>query len=572
MKKASIFALRWYLLVLVFMLGLGGLFARAVYLQLFEHEFLEEEGKARHVRVVEMPAYRGMILDRNGELLAVSTPVYSVWANPKEVLNSHDSIKQVAGILSLNADSLIRKLQKKNTRQFLYIKRHIDPKQADQLKQASIAGIHLRREYRRYYPTAEVNSHVLGFTDIDDRGLEGVELAYDQWLRGQAGSKKVIKDQLNRVVEDVEAIRMPQPGQSIMLSLDRRVQYLAYRELKKGQVQHGARSTSAVMIELQTGGIIAMANVPSYNPNNRKDYPRHTYRNRAVTDVFEPGSTIKPFTIAAALESDHYSPHTLINTTPGKYVVGSHTIRDIKNYGQLKVSDVILKSSNVGATKIALTISPQKLWSTFSAIGIGQSTGSGFPGEAAGQLKNFQEWHVVEHATLAFGYGMSMTALQLAHAYAVLASGGERPPVLMLHQPDVDSSQYHSSRVFSPRTAEQIKSMLMAAVSDKGTGSRASIPGYSVAGKTGTVHKFARGGYEENKYLSLFAGMAPADDPQFVLVVIVNEPSRGSYFGGDVAAPIFSKIMSGALRIFNIAPDKVPLRANSPNSSRNHVG
>jgi len=571
MEKATIFAFRRHFLVFLLVLGLCGLFVRAAYLQLFENDFLEGEGKARHLRVVEMPAYRGMISDRNGELLAVSTPVYSVWANPEEVLNNYDSVKQVAGILGLNTNNLFRKLQKKNTRRFLYVKRHITPKEAEQLKQISITGIYLQREYRRYYPTAEVSSHLLGFTDIDDKGLEGIELAYDRQLRGQAGAKKVIKDQLNRVIEDVEAIRMPKPGWNIELSFDHRVQYLAYRELKTKLAQYGASSASAVMIDSQTGEIIAMTNVPSYNPNNRKDYPGHTYRNRAVTDVFEPGSTIKPFTIAVALESNRYSPHTLIDTTPGEYVVGNHTIRDIKNYGQLTVSSVILKSSNVGATKIALTIPSQNLWSAFNDIGIGQLTESGFPGEVAGRLKSFQDWHVVEHATLAYGYGMSMTALQLARAYAVLASEGRELPVSMLYKSDADSTQHYSSRVFSPRTAKKIKSMLTAVVSDEGTGVRASIPGYSVAGKTGTVHKSAKGGYEKDKYLSLFAGMAPASDPRFVLVVVVNEPSKGEYFGGEVAAPIFAKIMSEALRIFNVAPDKIPLQENSLNFSRNRV-
>ena len=572
MKQAPIFALRRSILLFLFVLGLGGLFVRAAYLQLFEHEFLEEEGKARHLRVVEMPAHRGMILDRNGELLAVSTPIYSVWANPSEALRSLASIRRAANILNLNAASLTKKFQQKNTRQFLYVKRHIDPQLAEQLKQAGIVGIYLQREYRRYYPTAEVSSHVLGFTDIDDKGLEGVELAYEQWLRGQPGSKKVIKDQLNRIVEDVEAIRIPQPGQNVTLSLDRRVQYLAYRELKAKLAQHRARSASAVMIDSRTGEVIAMANVPSFNPNNRKNYRRHTYRNRAVTDVFEPGSTIKPFTIASALESNRYSPNTLINTAPGEYKVGEHMIRDIKNYGQLTVSDVILKSSNVGATKIALTILPQDLWATFSSIGIGQSTESGFPGEVSGHLKNFQNWREVEHATLAFGYGMSMSALQLARAYAVLASGGKQVSISMLYKPEVDSNQDNLSRIFSSQTAEQIKAMLTAVVSDAGTGSRAAILGYSVAGKTGTVHKSTKGGYEENKYVSLFAGMAPASNPRLVLVVVVNEPSGGAYFGGKVAAPIFSKIMGGALRILNIAPDKVPLHVNAVNPLQDHAG
>ncbi len=549
--------LRRFFLVFVLMLGFGGLLMRAAYLQLFEHEFLEEEGKARHLRVVAMPAHRGMILDRNGELLAVSTPVYSVWANPVEALKNHDSIKRTAGILNLNTEDLVAKLHRKNTRQFLYIKRHVNPQQAEQLKQAHNTGIYLQREYRRYYPTAEVSSHVVGFTNIDDHGIEGIELAYEQWLRGRPGAKKVIKDQLNRIVENVEAIRMPQPGQDVTLSIDRRIQYLAYRELKAKTAQHSAHSASAVMIDARTGEVIVMVNIPSFNPNNRKDYHNSTYRNRAVTDVFEPGSTIKPFTIASALESNRYSPNTLINTAPGEYKVADHTIRDIKNYGQLTVGDVILKSSNVGATRIALTIPAHDLWSTFDSIGIGQSTESGFPGEVGGHLKTFQGWNELEHATLAFGYGMSITALQLARAYTVLASGGRQLSISMLHKLDVNWK--NSPGIFSPQTVKQVMSMLMAVVSDDGTGSHAAIPGYSVAGKTGTVHKFVENGYDRDKYLSLFAGMAPASDPRLVLVVVINQPSEGVYFGGAVAAPIFSKIMGEALRVMNIAPDEVQL-------------
>ena len=572
MGKVRIFTLRRSFLVFLFMLGFGGLYARAIYLQLFEHEFLEEEGKARHLRVVEIPVHRGTILDRNGELLAVSTPIYSVWADPAVALNNHASIKRAASILNLRDSELITKLQQKRTRRFLYVKRHANPQQAEQLKQADIDGIYLQREYRRYYPTAEVSAHVLGFTDIDDKGLEGVELVYDEWLRGRSGEKKVIKDLLNRIVEDVEGIRVPEPGKNVRLSLDRRVQYLAYRELKAKLAQHRAKSASVVMLDVRTGEVLAMANVPSFNPNNRKDYRRHTYRNRAVTDVFEPGSTIKPFTVASALESNHYSPNALIDTTPGVYKVGNHTIRDIRNFGQLTVSNVIVKSSNVGVVKIALSIPPQNLWSTFSSVGIGNTTESGFSGEVSGHLKNYQDWREVEHATLAFGYGMSMTALQLARAYAVLASGGRQVQISILHKSDTDAVKDRALSIISPQTANQIMPMLTAVVSSKGTGSRAAIPGYKVAGKTGTVHKFAKGGYETDKYISLFAGIAPASDPQLVLVVIVNEPSAGAYFGSEVAAPIFSKIMGGALRILNIAPDDVPIQADVSNPVKNHAG
>jgi len=571
MKENKIYSLRRVFLLSLFVVGLSGLFARSVYLQLFEHEFLEEEGKARHLRVVEIPAHRGMILDRNGELLAVSTPIHSVWANPLEALQSHKAIRDVALILNMNADNLIKKLQSKKNRQFIYVKRHIGPQQAERLNQLGGKGIHLKREYRRYYPTAEVTSHVLGFTGIDDNGLEGIELAYEQWLRGQPGAKKVIKDSYNRIVEDVEAMIIPEPGKDMVLSIDKRIQYIAYRELKAKLSKHRAKSASAVLLDAKTGEVLAMANAPSFNPNNREDYGRETYRNRAVTDVYEPGSTIKPFTIASALESQRYSQNSIIDTAPGTYKIGEFTIRDHRNYGSLTVSEIILKSSNVGATKIAQTIPAQELWSTFSSIGIGHSTESGFPGEVSGYLKSFHSWYKVEHATLSYGYGMSMTSLQLARAYAVLASGGKLLPISMLRKTDEGIQNQKIPAIFSPQTIDKVVTMLTAVVSEQGTGSRAAIPGYSVAGKTGTVHKSSKGGYEEDKYISVFAGMAPASDPRLVLVVMVNQPSSGAYFGGEVAAPIFSKIMGGALRILNISPDKVPIQAYT-NTLKDYAG
>ncbi len=572
MKKHPIYSLRRVFLLSLFVIGLGGLFIRSAYLQLFEHEFLEEEGKARHLRVVEIPAHRGMVLDRNGELLAVSTPIHSVWANPLEALQSHKAIRNVALILGVNANNLIKKLQAKKNKQFFYVKRHIGPEQAEKLKKLNANGIHLKREYRRYYPTAEVTSHLLGFTDIDDKGLEGIELAYESWLQGKPGAKKVIKDSFNRIVEDVEALSIPEPGKDVVLSIDRRIQYLAYRELKAQFSKHRAKAASAVLMDANTGEVLAIANVPSFNPNNRTGYSRGTYRNRAVTDVYEPGSTIKPFTIASALESQRYSQNTIIDTSPGKYEIGEFTIHDHRNYGALTVSEVILKSSNVGATKIAQTLPAEELWSTFSAIGIGHSTESGFPGEVAGHLKSFQDWHKVEHATMSYGYGMSMTSLQLARAYTVFASGGKLLPVSMLRKSEEDLAEVEKiPAIFSPQTVDKVVTMLTAVVSAQGTGSRAAIPGYSVAGKTGTVHKSDKGGYAEDKYISVFAGLAPATDPKLVLVVMVNQPNSGIYFGGEVAAPIFSKIMGGALRILNVSPDKVPLQANSE-TPQDHAG
>ena len=572
MRRATDYRLRRYFVLSVFVLGVGVLFARAVYLQLFNNEFLEEEGKARHLRVVEVPAHRGMILDRNGQLLAVSTPVHSVWANPVEALADRESVARVEKILGLGADNVTRKLEQKKNRQFLYLKRHITPRQAEKLKQADLPGIYLQREYRRYYPTAEVSSHLLGFTNIDDKGQEGIELAYEDWLAGKPGAKKVIKDQLNRIVEDVEAIKIPRPGRNVTLSIDRRVQYLAYRELKAGYLQHGASSASAVMIDAKTGEVIAMVNVPSFNPNNRKGYRSDTLRNRAVTDVFEPGSTIKPFIVALALESRRYFPDTVIDTTPGFYRIGGYTIRDIRNFGPLSVNNVLLKSSNIGAVKIALKIPRADLWNLYNSIGIGQSTGSGFPGEAHGYLKNFRDWHKTEHATMAYGYGLSMTTLQLARAYTVLATDGRQLPISMLRKTDSDSTFKSMPRAISSTITEHVRSVLNAVVSEHGTGSRAAVPGYHVAGKTGTVRRLVGEAYAKDKYMSLFAGMAPASEPRLVLVVVVNEPSKGAYYGGAVAAPVFSRIMGGALRMLDIAPDNVPLRADTVHPLLNHAG
>ena len=571
MKQAPNFRRRRFFVLSVFVFGLGVLFVRAVDLQLFEHEFLEEEGKARHLRVVEMPAHRGMILDRNGQLLAVSTPVFSVWANPAEALDHQDSVVRVANILDLKMKDLVKKLEQRKNRQFLYVKRHIDPQQAENLQQSDLSGFYLQREYRRYYPTAEVSSHVIGFTSIDDRGLEGIELAYEDWLVGQPGAKKVIKDQLNRIVEDVEAVKIPRPGQNLTLSIDRRVQYLAYRELKAAYIQQGAHSASAVMVDAKTGEVIAMVNVPSFNPNNRKGHKPYTYRNRAVTDVFEPGSTIKPFVVALALDSKRYSPQTVIDTTPGTYKVGGYTIRDIRNFGPLSVNDVLLKSSNVGAVKIVFTIPRKDLWNTYNSIGVGQSTESGFPGEASGYLKSYQDWHKTEHATMAFGYGMSMTALQLARAYTVLASDGRQASISMLRREDTDSRLRTQPSVVSPQTVRQVRSILNAVVSAEGTGSRAEVPGYTIAGKTGTVRKSSGNGYEK-KYIAIFAGMAPASDPRLVLVVLVNEPSKGAYYGGEVAAPVFSRIMGGTLRLLNITPDNISLSADTVRLPQDHAG
>lgn len=543
---------RWFVLGL-FALGTLALLGRAVDLQVVDRDFLQGQGDARQQRVVEIPAHRGDIEDRNGEALGISTPVDSVWANPQEAMLARDRLGKLAEVLGLDQDELYRKLAERADREFVYIKRHVNPDLAREVVSLDVPGVAIQREYRRYYPMGEVLGHVLGFTNIDDRGQEGLELAYDDWLTGRPGAKRVIRDRLGRSIEDVESIRTSLPGKTLQISIDRRIQYLAYRELKAAVNAHRARSGSLVILDPRTGEILAMVNQPTFNPNNRKDFRGRLYRNRAATDVFEPGSTIKPFTIAAALEDGAYKPSTLIDTAPGRLRVGRHTIRDIRNYGLIDLPTVIMKSSNVGASKIALALDPEELWGLYSKVGFGAATGSGFPGEAAGVLSDSGRWRDLERATLGFGYGLSVTTLQLAQAYAVLAAEGLRRPVSFLRV----NEAVRGDRVLKASTARQVLLMLESVVGPQGTGSRAQVSGYRVAGKTGTVRKSTAGGYSEDRYVSIFAGMAPVSDPRLVTVVVINEPGNEAYYGGEVAAPVFSRVMSGALRLLDVPPDSL---------------
>ena len=540
-------------MVVAGLLGLAflSLLARAVDLQVFNQGFLQDQADARHLRVVSIAAHRGMILDRRGQPLAVSTPVDSVWANPQALAPARQHLSALSTLLDMDVDQLQHTLAERSDREFVYLKRHISPELSERVKAVGAPGVFLDREYRRYYPDGEVAAHIVGFTDIDDVGQEGTELAYDEWMRGEPGAKRVIKDGRHHVVADVESIRPPRPGKQLTLSIDRRLQYLAYRELKTAVVQHKARSGSVVMLDVQTGEVLAMVNQPSYNPNNRRGLRSGAIRNRAVTDVIEPGSTIKPFTIASALESGHYGPHSPIETAPGYFRVGRKTIRDVHDYGALDVTGVIRKSSNVGAAKIALSLPKEAFWSLLNRVGFGSLTASGFPGEVSGLLLNPGRWHRIEQATLAFGYGLSVTALQLAQAYGTLAADGVHHPASFLKLDKVPRGE----RILSASVARQVRAMLEEATGPDGTGGRARVSGYRVAGKTGTVHKSIAGGYAEDRYLSLFSGMAPASRPRLVLVVVINEPSNGDHYGGEVAAPVFSRVMAGALRLLDIAPD-----------------
>jgi len=524
---------------------------RAVDLQILSKEFLRNHGDARSVRVVSTPAHRGMIVDRNHEPLAISTPVESVWAVPQEVLSAEEKIPALAAALKMDVSALKQLLQDRVNREFVYLKRHITPDQARIIRSVAAPGINLQNEYKRYYPAAEVTAHVVGFTNIDDHGQEGLELAYDDWLRGDSGSKRVLKDRLGRTVQDIESIKTSKPGKQLVLSIDRRIQYLAHRELEAAVSMHRASGGSLVMLDCETGEVLAMVGQPSYNPNHRSDLKSEHYRNRAVTDVFEPGSTMKPFTVTAALMSGMYTPDSIIETAPGYIKISDHTIEDINNYGTMNVVNVIRKSSNVGASKIALSLGPKKLWDVYLNVGFGRETGSGFPGESPGLVNNYNLWSEVELATIAFGYGIAVTTLQLAHAYTIIAADGWLRPVSFLK---IEEPLATRQVLPAPVTA-QIRGMLETVVQKSGTGYSAAVKGYRVAGKTGTVHKTSVGGYAEDRYMSLFSGMAPVSSPRLVLVVMINEPRGDQHYGGQVAAPVFAKVMQGALSILNIPPD-----------------
>ena len=542
----------------VFMLLAVVLLVKTLDMQILHSEFFEKQGDARQLRTVSISAHRGDIVDRNGEPFAVSAPVHSIWLNPKAVKEHIDELLKVAALLSIDVVSLKQKIKRNSHREFLYLKRHASPELAAEVMALKVPGVALLNEYRRYYPSGEVAAHVVGFSDIDDNGQEGVELAFDEWLKGIPGKKRVIRDRLGRAFDDVERIKSAQPGKPIKLSLDKRLQYVTYRTLKAAVLKHNAVAGSAVVLDVQTGEVLAMVNQPSFNVNDRRQLQPQATRNRAVTDVFEPGSTMKPLTIAAALESGRWKPFYKVETAPGYMPVKGNMIRDHKNYGDLDVGGVLEKSSNVGISKIALAMDAEQQWSMYRKLGLGAVTGSGFPGEAGGQLSLNALNNDFERASLAFGYGVSVTSLQLAHAYSAIAADGVLRPVSFLYDEDREQGQeVEGQRVMSVETARAVRKMMQRVISDKGTGKRASVANYSVAGKTGTVHKFIAGGYAEDRYLSIFAGMVPADKPELVMVVMIDEPRKGEYFGGLVAAPVFAQVMTGAMRLLDIAPDRI---------------
>ncbi|MDP1735281.1 MAG: penicillin-binding protein 2 [Sulfuritalea sp.] len=541
-------------LVLVVLLGaFVTLIARSLYLQGFNNEFLGDKGRARFERVIDISATRGRITDRHGDVLAVSTPVRSIWAIPEDAQLAPAQARNLATLLDMDVREINRKLA--SEREFVYVKRQLPPELADRVTALQLPGIHQKNEFRRYYPAGEVMAHMLGFTGVEDAGQEGIELAFNSQLSGKAGSRRVIKDRRGNVVEDVESIHPPLEGKDIVLAMDSKVQYLAYSHLKQALEENRAKAGGVVVLDARSGEILALANLPTYNPNNRVKLVGAQLRNRALTDTFEPGSTLKPFTAALALEKGKVRFNTPIQTAPGKMTIGTATISDAHTHGVLTVAQVIQKSSNIGAAKLALSMTPDEMWTMFDSLGFGAPLKLGFPGEVGGRLRPAKSWKPIEQATMSYGHGISVTLIQLARAYQAFARDGDLVPISLSR---LDTPPLGGKQVFSAQTAREVRAMLEMAVLPGGTAPKAQIAGYRVAGKTGTAHKIEGGAYA-NKYVASFVGFAPASDPRLIVAVMIDEPSNGKHFGGDVAAPVFAQVMAGSLRTLGVAPD-APLK------------
>jgi cell division protein FtsI (penicillin-binding protein 3) len=555
---------RWRSAVILGLVVLGavGLAARAVELQLIDHGFLAKQGDNRSMRVVKIAAHRGAITDRSGEPLAVSTPVDSVWVNPQELNDNIDQLPRLAKALKQDQQVLARRVTSNLDREFLYLERAMPPEEAAHVKGLGIPGVYLQREYRRYYPAGEVTGHVVGFTTIDDQGQEGLELGYDQLMNGEDGAKRVIQDMFGHYVENVESIRAARPGRDFVTSIDLRIQYLAYRELKEAMQDYRAKAGSVIVIDVDTGEVLAMVDQPSYNPNDREQLKPALYRNRAVTDIFEPGSSIKPFIMAAALASGQYRPDSVVDTSPGFIQVGNKVFEDESNLGVIDLATILAKSSNVGTAKVALSLKPEQIWDTLSSLGFGQVTGSSFPGESAGMLSHYSHWRPIGIATLSHGYGLSVTPLQLAHAYATIGAGGIKRPISFERlPPPTPAHPIPGERVMDAKVAHALVQLMEQVIAKGGTATRASLVGYRVSGKTGTAFKSIAGGYSTDRIMAVFAGLVPASHPKLATVVVIDEPSRDVHEvgtlaqGGTVAAPVFASVMSGALRLMDVPPD-----------------
>ena len=564
MKKAAkttvVERARWRgaLLLVAFALGAVALEGRILYLQLVDKDFLAEEANDRHVRTVQISAHRGSLTDRYGEPLAISTPIDTIYANPKELKSALDRLGELAAALDQDDEWLARRITSNLDRDFVFLERRVPPAKAQKVLELGLPGVATIREFRRYYPAGEVAGHVVGFTDVDDRGQEGLEAEFDHWLKGEPGSKRVMQDRRGEVFDDVELLQAARPGRDLRTSIDLRLQYLAYRELKAVIMDSGARWGSVVVLDPRTGEVLAMVNQPSQNPNaERSEYRPENYRNRAVTDLLEPGSSFKPLVMAAALESGHYGPRTPIDSSGAISIDNRIITEEGGDLGRVTLTTVLAKSSNVGSARVALTLSPQAIADVLTRFGIGRLTDSAFPGESPGALADPKHWRTVNQVTLSYGYGLQVTTLQLARAYAAIAAGGVLRPVSMLA---LDEAQ-PGERAISAHTAADLTSMLESVVSKDGTGYRAAVRNYHVAGKTGTTRKAGVGGYDDDRHGAIFAGFAPATDPRLVVVVMIDEPQGDAYHGGDIAAPVFANIVSGALRVLAVPPDALPAPA-----------
>ena len=539
------------MLGLLLMGAFAALIGRAFYLQIFNSDFLQEKGESRYRRDIEVSASRGKIVDRNGDMLAVSTPMKTVWAIPADARTmTADQKRQLAALLEMSLRELDAKIGQDKT--FTFVKRQVPPETAARVAALKLPGVHQEREFRRFYPTGDMTAHIVGFTGVDDKGLEGVELAFQQDLLGRAGSRSVIRDRRGNIIEDVGALKAPQDGQDIRLALDSKLQYIAYSQLRAAVEEHKAKAGGIVVIDARNGEVLALANWPTYNPNNRENLSGAQLRNRALTDTFEPGSTLKPFAAALALDKGKFKPESIINCAPGKLTIGSATISDAHPHGALTVNQVIQKSSNVGVTKMALTLPPEDMWGMLDAVGFGRLPRLGFPGEVAGRLRPWKNWRPIEQATMSYGHGISVSLIQLARAYTVFARDGDLIPLSLIK---TEGEPVRGVQVFSPQTARDMRLMLEMAAGPGGTAPKAQVPGYRVAGKTGTAHKLEGGAYV-NKYVSSFVGFAPVSDPRLIIAVMIDEPSAGKHYGGAVAAPVFAQVAGASLRTLGVQPDE----------------
>jgi cell division protein FtsI (penicillin-binding protein 3) len=556
--EGALYPWRFRLVLALLALMVGAIAWRIIDLHVIDHDFLQAHGDARSVRHIPIPAHRGLITDRNGEPLAVSTPVITLWANGKELAKAQNRWADLAAALGQEPQAFAKRLQQASEREFMYLVRGLTPEQGQAILDLKVPGVYSIEEFRRFYPAGEVAAHVIGFTDVDDRGREGMELAFDEWLAGVPGKRQVLKDRRGRLIKDVQVTQNAKAGKTLALSIDLRLQYLAHRELRNALVENGAKAGSLVIMDVKTGEVLAMANQPTYNPNNRRNLQPAAMRNRAMIDVFEPGSTVKPLSMSAALQSGRWKPEDIVEVWPGSLQIGRYTIKDVsKTQGrELNLTGILINSSNVGMSKVAFDIGGESIYSMMQQLGLGQDTGLGFPGERVGNLPNHRKWPKAETATLSYGYGLAVTAVQLVHAYAVLANDGRSVPLTMTRADRVPEGV----QVMSEDVAKTMQGMLQQVIEAPRGVFRAQVPGYHVSGKSGTARKASVGtkGYTANAYRSMFAGFAPSSDPRIAMVVVIDEPSKAGYFGGLVSAPVFSKVMGGTLRLMNITPDNLP--------------